>query len=170
MRNLKLLLLSGLILFTQQLWAQNKTVTGKVTDANGVGLSGVSIRVKGTNTGTSTGNDGSYSIVMPKGLNTLIFSNIGFEDQELDVKGSSANITLSQVAKNLNEVIVTGFGTQVKREITSVIARVKGSEVQNMPVADLAQTLQGRAAGVFVEAGNGKIGEGIKIRDRKSVV
>ena len=168
MRNLKLLLLSSLIFLSQQLLAQNKTVTGKVTDGNGVGLSGVSIRVKGTNTGTSTGNDGSYSITLPKGLNTLIFSNIGFEDQELDVKGSTANITLSQISKNLNEVVVTGFGTQVKRDITSVITRVKGAEVQNIPVADLTQTLQGRAAGVFVEAGNGKIGEGIKLRIRGS--
>lgn len=166
MRKLKLLLLSSLLLLTQHVWAQNKTVTGKVTDPNGVGLPGVSIKVKGTNTGTSSGNDGSYSIVMPKGLTTLVFSNIGFEDQEIDVKGNSVSISLSQVSKNLNEVIVTGFGTQVKRDITSVISRVKGSEVQNMPVADLSQTLQGRAAGVFVEAGNGKIGEGIKIRIR----
>jgi TonB-dependent starch-binding outer membrane protein SusC len=166
MRKLKLLLLSGLMLLTQQLLAQSKTVTGKVTDASGVPLSGVSVRVKSTTTGTSTGNDGMFSIIMPKGLTSLVFSSVGFEDQELDVKGSSVNISLSQTSKNLNEVIVTGYGTQVKRDITSVISRVKGGEVQNMPVADLAQTLQGRAAGVFVEAQNGKVGEGIKIRIR----
>lgn len=154
-------------LFTSQLLlAQAKTVTGKVTDANGNPLSGVSVKIKGSNTGTSSGNDGNFSIIMPKGLTSLIFSSIGFEDQEVDVKGSFANITLSQTSKNLNEVVVTGYGTQVKRDVTSVIARVKGTEVQNMPVADLSQTLQGRAAGVFVEGQNGKIGEGIKIRIR----
>lgn len=149
-----------------QLWAQTKTVTGKVTDANGMALSGVSVKVKGSSEGTSTGNDGAFSISMPKGLNTLIFSSIGFDDQEVDVKGNVLNITLSQTSKTLNEVVITGYGTQVKRDVTSVIARVKGSDVQNMPVADLSQTLQGRAAGVFVEAQNGKIGEGIKIRVR----
>jgi TonB-linked SusC/RagA family outer membrane protein len=151
-----------------QLWAQTKEVTGKVTDANGNALSGVSVKVKGSNVGTSTGNDGTYSIVMPKGLTSLVFSSIGFDDQEVDVKGNVINITLSQTSKTLNEVVITGYGTQVKRDVTSVIARVKGSEVQNMPVADLSQTLQGRAAGVFVEGQNGKIGEGIKIRVRGS--
>ena len=76
---------------------------------------------------------------------------------------------MSPSVKSLNEVVVVGYGTQVKRDITSVISRVKGSEVQNMPVADLSQTLQGRAAGVFVEGQNGKIGEGIKIRIRVPV-
>ncbi|MBK8087456.1 MAG: TonB-dependent receptor [Chitinophagaceae bacterium] len=165
MRKLLFLLIS-LLAITCQSWAQAREVTGKVTDANGTALSGVSVKVKGSEVGTSTGNDGTYSIKMPKRLNSLIFSSIGFDDQEVDVKGNVVNITLSQASKNLNEVVITGYGTQVKREVTSVIARVKGSEVQNMPVADLAQTLQGRAAGVFVEAQNGKIGEGIKIRIR----
>ena len=110
-----------------QLWAQTKTVTGKVTDANGMALSGVSVKVKGSSEGTSTGNDGAFSISMPKGLNTLIFSSIGFDDQEVDVKGNVLNITLSQTSKTLNEVVITGYGTQVKRDVTSVIARVKGS-------------------------------------------
>jgi len=165
MRKLLFLLIS-LLTITCQSWAQAREVTGKVTDANGTALSGVSVKVKGSEVGTSTGNDGTYSIKMPKRLNSLIFSSIGFDDQEVDVKGNVVNITLSQASKNLNEVVIQGYGNQVKRDITSVIARVKGSEVQNMPVADLAQTLQGRAAGVFVEAQNGKIGEGIKIRIR----
>ena len=167
MRKIKLLMLAGLLLSVQLLWAQTKTVTGKVTDAkDGTPLAGVSIKVKGSNTGTFTGNDGSFSINLPKGLNSLIFSNVGFEDQEIEVKGNKADVSMSTSVKNLNEVLVVGYGTQVKREVTSVISRVKGSEVQNMPVADLAQTLQGRAAGVFVEGQNGKIGEGIKIRIR----
>ena len=166
MRKLKLLLLASIALLTQSAWAQNQQVTGKVTDGNGAPLPGVSIKVKGSNTGTFSGNDGTYAVSLPKGLNTLIFSYIGFEDQEVDVKGNTANISLNQFAKSLNEVVVTGYGTQVKRDLTGTIVRVKGAEVQNMPVPNLSQALQGRAAGVFVEAQNGKVGEGIKVRVR----
>jgi len=166
MRKLRLLMLSGFLLAAQFLMAQTREVVGKVTDGNGAPLAGVSIRVKGSNTGTSSGNDGAYSINMPKGLNSLIFSYIGYEDQEVDVKGNSMNISLSQFTRSLNEVVVTGYGSQVKRDLTGSIARVKGSDVQNMPVPNLSQALQGRAAGVFVEAQNGKVGEGIKVRIR----
>ncbi len=168
MRKLRLLMLSGFLLAAQFLMAQTREVAGKVTDGSGAPLAGVSIRVKGTNTGTSSGNDGAYSINMPKGLNSLIFSYIGYEDQEVDVKGNSMNISLSQFTRSLNEVVVTGYGSQVKRDVTGSIARVKGSDVQNMPVPNLSQALQGRAAGVFVEAQNGKVGEGIKVRVRGS--
>jgi TonB-dependent starch-binding outer membrane protein SusC len=167
MRKLKLLLLGVFLLTTQLAWSQTKTISGKVTDArDGTPIPGVSVKVKGSNTGTTTSIDGTYTLGLPKGLNSLIFSTIGFEDQEIEVKGNMVDASLSQSVKNLNEVVIVGYGTQVKRDITSVISRVKGAEVQNMPVADLAQTLQGRAAGVFVEGQNGKIGEGIKIRIR----
>ncbi|MCY7309650.1 MAG: SusC/RagA family TonB-linked outer membrane protein, partial [Chitinophagaceae bacterium] len=166
MRKLRLLMLSGFLLAAQFLMAQTREVAGKITDGSGAPLAGVSIRVKGSNTGTSSGNDGAYSINMPKGLNSLIFSYIGYEDQEVDVKGNSMNISLSQFTRSLNEVVVIGYGSQVKRDLTGSIARVKGSDVQNMPVPNLSQALQGRAAGVFVEAQNGKVGEGIKVRIR----
>lgn len=155
-----LLLLNGVV------YAQQREVTGKVTDANGAPLAGVSVKVKGTNTGAYTEDDGTFKVTLPKGLNTLVFSFIGYEDQEVDVKSDKLNISLTQTAKNLNEVVVVGYGTQVKKELTSVVSRVKGSEVQNMPVPNLSQAIQGRAAGVFVESQNGKVGEGIKVRVR----
>lgn len=156
----------ALLLFAAPAFAQ-KTVTGKVTDArDGAPVTGASVKVKGTNTGIATGTDGTFSITLPKGLSTLQFSHINYEDQELEATGTSVNVALTVAVKSLNEVVVVGYGTQVKREQTSSIARVKGSEVQNTPVADLLQTLQGRAAGVFVEAQNGKVGEGIKVRVR----
>ena len=121
MRKTKLTLLAAFVLITQLLSAQNREVTGKITDGSGAPLAGVSIKVKGSSAGTASGNDGSYTISMPKGLNTLIFSYIGFEDQEVDVKGSSANISLSQSVRSLNEVVITGYGTQVKRDITGSV-------------------------------------------------
>ena len=166
MRIVTLFLLAGMLLSLSKGWSQTKTVTGKVTDGSGTPIAGVSVLIKGTSIGMVTGSDGTYSLILPKGLTSLIFSSIGYEDQEVDVTSSPLNISLSHTTKSLNEVIVTGYGTQVKREVTSVISRVKGSDVQNMPVADLSQTLQGRAAGVFVEARSGKIGEEIKIRIR----
>jgi TonB-dependent starch-binding outer membrane protein SusC len=157
---------AALLLIANATFAQ-KTVTGKVTDAkDGNPVSGASVRVKGTNTGIATATDGTFSITLPKGLNSLVFSSIGYEDQEVEAKGNTVNVTLSYAVKSLNEVIVVGYGTQVKREQTSSISRVKGSEVQNTPVADMLSAIQGRAAGVFVEAQNGKVGEGIKVRVR----
>ncbi|MBL7728136.1 MAG: TonB-dependent receptor [Dinghuibacter sp.] len=144
-----------------------KTVTGKVTDAkNGAPVTNASVKVKGTNTGVATGTDGAYSLTLPKGINTLVFSCIGYEDQEIEVKGNSLDVSLAYAVKSLNEVVVVGYGTQIKREQTSSIARVKGAEVQNTPVPDMLAAIQGRAAGVFVEAQNGKVGEGIKVRVR----
>lgn len=156
----------ALLLFAAPAFAQ-KTVTGKVTDAkDGSPVAGASVKVKGTNTGIATAADGTYSLTLPKGLSTLQVSHIGYEDQEVEATGNTVNVALTFAVKSLNEVVVVGYGTQVKREQTSSIARVKGSEVQNTPVADLLSTLQGRAAGVFVEAQNGKVGEGIKVRVR----
>lgn len=159
--------MAGLILFLNGVvYAQQREITGKVTDANGSPLAGVSVKVKGTNNGTYTEEDGTYKLNLPKGLGTLVFSYIGYEDQEVDVKSDKVNLSLTQTAKNLNEVVVVGYGTTVKKELTSVVSRVKGSEVQNMPVPNLSQAIQGRAAGVFVESQNGKVGEGIKVRVR----
>lgn len=168
MRKLKLLLMSSILILTQQLWAQNKTVTGKVTDSrDGSPVVGASVVAKGTRVGTVSGADGSFSLSVPNETKKLVITGVGFEAQDVEISGSSLQVLMKPgESRNLDEVIVTGYGTQVKRDVTSVISRVKGAEVQNMPVADLSQTLQGRAAGVFVEAQNGKIGEGIKIRIR----
>jgi TonB-linked SusC/RagA family outer membrane protein len=167
MRKQLLLLGSMLLLFSVSIFAQTQ-VTGKVTDANTKSpLSGASVMIKGTNTGTTTGNDGSFSITLPANNKVIVISFLGYADQEITVSGNSAQIALiSDASKSLNEVIVTGYGTKIKRELTGNIARVKGTEVANMPVPNFNQALQGRAAGVFVEANNGKVGEGVKVRIR----
>ncbi|TAD84721.1 MAG: TonB-dependent receptor [Bacteroidetes bacterium] len=166
MRKIHVFMTGVLLLLCSAVFAQ-KTVTGKVTDSkDGTPLPAVSVRIKGRTSGTATANDGTFTITLPKGTNTLLFSSIGFADQEVDATSAVINVSMGLSASSLNEVVVVGYGTSVKREITGVVARVKGADVQNMPVPNLNQALQGRAAGVFVESQNGKVGDGIKVRIR----
>ncbi|HEX2847134.1 MAG TPA: TonB-dependent receptor [Chitinophagaceae bacterium] len=167
MRKPKLLFLAAILFCCQLAWSQAKNVTGKVTDANGTPLAGASVVVKGSRTGTITGTDGTYSISVPSNSSILVFTSLGFEAQELQAKASILNVTLTAGAsRSLDEVVVVGFGTKIKKDLTGNIARVKGAEIANTPVVQFTQALQGRAAGVFVEANNGKVGEGVKVRIR----
>ncbi len=163
-----LCLLAGFLLSAQFLLAQNKTVIGKVTDSkDGVPIAGATIAVKGSRIGTVSGQDGTFSLSVPGSATTLTISVVGFETQDVAISGSSVQVSLKAgQSRNLDEVIVVGYGTKIKRDLTGNIARIKGAEVVNTPVPNLAQALQGRAAGVFVEANNGKVGEGVKVRIR----
>jgi TonB-dependent starch-binding outer membrane protein SusC len=171
MRHPKLLFLVAMLFCCHLAWSQAKTITGKVTDSkDGSPLAGVSVVVKGARTGTVTGADGSYSVLLPEKLSTIVFSLLGFETQEIVVKETTLNVSMGTgESKSMNEVVVVGYGTNSRREVTGNIARVKGAEVQGMPVPNLSQALQGRAAGVFVESQNGKVGDGIKVRVRGGV-
>ncbi len=146
------------------------TISGKISDAkSGAPIQNASIIVKGSAMGTSTGNDGSYKLDVPSSSAVIVVTSLGFLPKELSAGSGMNNITLdASGTKNLDEIVVVGFGTKIKRDLTGNIARVKGAEVQNMPVTNLNQALQGRAAGVFVEASSGKVGEGVKILIRGS--
>jgi TonB-dependent starch-binding outer membrane protein SusC len=165
----KILLFTGaLLLLFLQSYAQEKVVTGKVTSAeDGTAAPGVSVIVKGTTVGTSTDNDGNYTLSLPTGSNTLIFSFIGFKATEIEVGTRTiVDVQLNPDVTQLSEVVVVGYGTQIKEDLTGNIARVKAEDIQNIPVPTFEQAIQGRAAGVFVESGNGKIGQGMKVRIR----
>ncbi len=141
------------------------TVTGKVTDADGNSLPGVSVLLKGTTTGTATDTDGKYSLVVPSGEGVLMFSYIGYTPEEVAIGNrSEINMTLLPDIKSLSEVVVVGYGTQKKVELTGAISSVKGKEINSLPVRSVAEALQGRAAGVEVSKGDGSPGgEGTKI-------
>ncbi len=167
MRKLQLLLLSGLILLTQQLWAQNKTVTGKVADATGVPVPGASVIGKGTRFGTVTAADGTFSLSLPADTKKLVVSGVGFEAQDVSIEGSSVQVTMKVgQSRSMDEVIVTGYGSKIKKELTSSIAKVSGREFENQPLPSFEQALQGRAAGVYINAGSGKLGQGLDIKIR----
>jgi TonB-linked SusC/RagA family outer membrane protein len=146
-----------------------KTVTGRVTDGTtGDGLPGVTVSVKGGRGTTTTSTDGSFSITVPSDGSVLVFSYVGYASQEVSARNENFNITLVEGKSDLSEVVVVGYGTTVKRELTGAIGKLKGEEVKNMPVPNLNQAIQGRVAGVFVESQNGKVGEGIRVRIRGS--
>jgi len=164
MRKLRSLFLIGLLFATQLLWAQTQ-VNGRVTDArDGTPLPGVTVSIKNTNFSTITGADGSFSLSAPA-KSSLAFSYVGYQNIER-ATSSNMNISLTPGTNSLTEVIVVGYGTKLKKDLTGNIARVRGEEVAGLPVPNFTQALQGRAAGVFVEANNGKVGEGVKVRIR----
>lgn len=149
--------------------AQDRTVTGKVTAADdGSVLAGVSVSIKGTTRGTTTDATGSYRLSVPDNA-TLVFSFVGMNRQEAVVGNRSViDLALQTDASALEEVVVTGYGSQIKRDVTGNIASVKGADILNMPTPSLDQALQGRAAGVYVNAGSGKLGQGVTVRVRGS--
>jgi len=149
--------------------AQNRDISGRVTNEQGNPVPNASILVKGSSIGTVSQADGSYKLSVPANAQALVVSAIDMAAKEVII-GSSAviDIGLAVAERSLQEVVVVGYGTKIKKDLTGNIAKVKGAEVQNMPVPNMTQALQGRAAGVFVESNNGKVGEGVKIRIRGS--
>ncbi|MEJ0030091.1 MAG: carboxypeptidase-like regulatory domain-containing protein [Bacteroidota bacterium] len=159
------------LLSLQVTLAQERVLSGKVTAAeDGSPMPGVSVVVKGTNSGTVTDIDGQFKINAPTGSETLIFSFIGFQTQEVAIANRTVvDVPMTADIQQLNEVVIVGYGTQIKQDLTGNIASVKGDELKNIPVPNFTQGLQGRAAGVFVESNSGRVGEGIKVRIRGAV-
>ncbi len=148
-------------------WAQAQTVSGRVTAASdGSALPGVTVLERGTSNGVTTGVNGEYSLqVQPKA--TLVFRFIGMESQEIPVEGrTSINVQLRTDQQQLEEVVVVGYGTQEKRSVTGSIASLTSKEVEQTPVTSVEQAIQGKAAGVFIQSNNGKLGQGIQVRVR----
>ncbi len=148
-------------------FSQNITVSGVVTEANdGSTLPGVNIIVKGATGGTITDIDGKYSLEVPKDA-TLVFSFIGFLKQEIAVNGNSTlNVALKIDATGLDEVIVVGYGVQKKSDITGAIASIKSDELSKTASLSVSSALQGRSSGVQVTANSGTPGGSVKIRIR----
>lgn len=147
--------------------AQDKVVTGKVTSSeDGSSMPGVSVSVKGTTRGANSDNEGNYRISVPNNA-TLVFSFVGFAVTEEPVNDRSViNVQIRPDTKTLSEVVVTGYGSQIKRDLTGNIAQVKAREIENMPTPSVDAALQGRAAGVFVNSGGGKLGQAVTVRVR----
>lgn len=156
-----------LCLLVQAAYAQTQSVTGRVTTPeDNTGLPGVSVSVKGRTIGTQTDANGNYTLNVSSDA-TLVFSFIGLSSVEEQVGNRSViNVILKTDIRNLNEVVVTGYGQQIKRDLTGNIAKVRATEIQDQPVTTFDQALQGKAAGVQINAGSGKLGQGIQVRVR----
>jgi TonB-linked SusC/RagA family outer membrane protein len=154
----------GLISFA---FAQSKVVSGKVTSGTSGPIPGVSVFVKGS-PGTITQSDaaGNYKLSVPNDAKTLVFSFIGYTTLEIPITGTSINANLKEENTTLSDVVVVGYGTQNKRDVTGSVASVKSKDLENLPVTSFEQALQGKAAGVQISAQNGKLGQGITVRVR----
>ncbi|MCB9080095.1 MAG: TonB-dependent receptor [Lewinellaceae bacterium] len=147
-------------------WAQ-VTVTGKVVDANAETLIGVNVLVKNSTSGTITDMDGSFTLEVPDAYATLVFSYIGYTSQEIPLGGrTNLEVILREESQLLNEVVVVGYGTQRKSDLTGSVGSVKSEELQKIAAANVTQALQGKIAGVQVTSASGRPGEGPVVRIR----
>ena len=164
----KTLLLGSLfaLLCCAQTIAQQRTVTGSVTSNNGNPLGEASVLVVGQKTGVRTTADGTFSINVPANATQLQISYVGFETQTVSIAGqNNISITLMPSAANLNEVVVTGYTTQRKKDITGAVSVIKVDELKSIPAGNAELQLQGRAPGVTVITSN-QPGDGASVRIR----
>lgn len=152
--------------------AQNSTITGKIIDANGAPLVGVSIKVKGAQVGASSNAEGGFSINVPNENAVLVFSFLGMKPREIALNGRKAiDVTLEEDANSLDGVVVVGYGTQLRRDITGSISSIKEKTLREVPVTNVSQMIEGRIPGAYVTTGSNKPGTtpNITIRGVRSI-
>lgn len=162
----KLSLVLGLVLFSLGTILAQRTVTGTVTDENGEVLIGASVLVKGTTSGTVTELDGSYSVRVPEGGSVLVFSYTGFTTMEVTLGAGNVYDVVLQSGVAIDEIVVIGYGTQQKRDVTGSISQVKGETISDLASPSFVQQLAGRAAGVQITPPSGILGAAPQIRIR----
>lgn len=147
-------------------WGQDRKVSGTVQDAKGGGIPGVSVLVKGTTTGTTTDGNGAFSITVKSANAELAVSSVGYVAKSVPVGNrTSISITLDEDVSQLSEIVVTGYASQRKKDITGAVAVVSSKELTAVPTASVTQMLQGRASGVTVGNDNSP-GGGTMVRVR----
>ena len=146
---------------------QQNRITGIVKSKDGTPLAGASVVVTGTNQGTITDADGKYSIEVPAGSRSLTFTFIGMESQELSIDGlTKIDITMAESSIDLAEVVVVGYGTQKKVDLTGSVAVMSSKEFEKAPVSDALDAMQGKLAGVTIISNSGEPGADKQIRIR----
>lgn len=160
-----------LCLFSLQVWAQDRAVSGTVLDADNTPLIGVNIIVKGTQRGAVTDFDGNFSLNIPDpNTAVLVFSSLGFVTQEIPVGNKSVfNITMAPDLQSLDEVVVVGFGTQKRQNLTGAVSTVDTKLLQARPIPDVARGLQGTTPGLTITSPSGQIGASPTINLRGTV-
>ena len=168
---LKKVLLITLLLGAMLPAISQKKIDGKVTGPDGKPVFGATVSVKGTTVATSTTNEGMYSITLPGNSSILVFSNVGYNTYEEDVKNkSSVNVELVLQPSNLNEVVVIGYGTAKRKDLTGSVSSINAATIEKVPVTSAIQALQGRASGVQIINNDGSPGGNISVLIRVSEV
>ncbi len=166
MRKLIMLLLCQ-ILVMQFSFAQGRVITGKVTDTDGAPVSNATIFIKGTKTGTTSQQDGSYSISVSANAKALVISAVGMNTQELPIGTSQViNTTLTLADKSMEEVVVVAYGTAKKVTLTGSTGTIKAADIAKRPVSNITNAIEGAIPGVVVASANGQPGSGNAIRIR----
>ena len=167
-----LLLMSSFLLLIAFSFAQNRIITGKVTDArDGSPLVGVSVNVKGSKAGTTTDGSGLFRLSVPADA-VLVFSNVGFTDEQVTVGASDmVTVTLKVAQKNLQEVVITGYTLQNKRQTAGSISKVSGDEIKLQPIGSFDKALQGKVPGLLAQSQSGQPGAAavVTIRGKGSI-
>lgn len=168
MRSKLLLLILFCLSSTQLIYAQNRTISGTVTDgSSGNPISGVSVKVSESNRITQTDVSGKFSIEISSNTGTLVFSYIGYHTKQVPITNSNTyDVTLLPSEATIDEVVVVGYGTQLKKDVTGSTSTVKMSDLENVPLPTIESALQGRASGVFINSSSGKLGQALQIRVR----
>ena len=173
MKNKLLYLLSIMLvtLLSTSIYAQEKSVKGKIIDEAGFPIPGASLLIKGTNKGSTTDMDGNYSISAKPG-DVIVFTYLGYKTVEETVtEANNYNISLVPTQSQLEEVVVVGYGTQKKSDVTGSLTRVSAEELNNRPVNNALEALQGKAAGVDITTNErpGQLGT-VRIRGQRSIL
>jgi TonB-dependent starch-binding outer membrane protein SusC len=137
-----------LFLLTMAAWSQDRVITGKVTDSqNGAPIIGASVVPKGSTRGTSTDNQGNFSLSVPSNTTALIVSFVGYGQQEISIRGTSVNVAMAPAGSSMNEVVIVGYGTQRKRDVTASISKISSDKIGLVPAPSFESAMAGKAAG-----------------------
>lgn len=151
-------------LLSTTIYAQSTPVEGKITDAAGLSLPGVNIQEKGTKNGTSTDFEGSFKINVTSNKAILVISYLGFQTQEVSVAGKSkVNVSLAEQSNSLNEVVVVGYGTVKKSDVTGTVSTISAATITERNTTNPLEAIQGSTAGVQISSTSGRAGDGYKI-------
>ncbi|RYY19135.1 MAG: SusC/RagA family TonB-linked outer membrane protein, partial [Chitinophagaceae bacterium] len=154
-------------IFSPDLYGQSFTITGKVTTTDNIPIAGASVRLKGNENGVNTDEQGNFRISAPSGTVSLLVSHVGYTEKEVAANGEQVvNVTLEQTGAKLDDVVVIGYGTVRKRDLTGSVSQIKSKDIGIFPNTSPVQALQGRAAGVQVIQNNGSPGGAISVRIR----
>ncbi len=150
-----------------QLWAQNRTIKGRVADEKGIPIPNASVVVKGSVSGSTTDIGGNFTLSVPATAKTILISSLNYNTAEVSIQGKSeVAVALSSSLESLQDVVVVGYGTQKKKDVTSAVVTIKGDKIKDIPVQSFDQALSGKAAGVNVSLPNGVLNNPAIIRIR----
>ena len=167
MKNKRLIFIL-LCFLTMQAYAQNRTITGVITDAStNQAIGGASIKGVGSQYAAQTDRQGRFQLEISGNITQLLISYIGYTSQQVAISDvNMINVALRPAASDLEEVVIVGYGTQIRKDITGSTSSLKMSELNDVPLQTVESALQGRASGVFVNSSSGKLGQALQIRVR----